>query len=90
MGAMSERNDMVGERVRVTQRVVTGRSTTETVVEGAVVTAERQKSGSWFAHAKDKKVWVDRVVIRLDDGELVTVNLDQHSSVEVVGGDAAV
>ena len=85
---MSEPKYSVGQRVRVTQTVVTGRAATETVVEGEVVNAERQKSGSWFAHAKDKKIWVDRIVVRRDDGELVTVNLDQYSKVELAEGEA--
>lgn len=86
---MIELEYTAGTRVRVTQQVVTGRATTTTSVEGEVVRAGRQKTGSWFAHARDKKVWVDRVVIRRDDGELVTLNLDQYSRVEVLESGAS-
>ena len=86
---MFELEYKAGTRVRVTQQVVMGHGTSTTVVEGEVVRAGRQKTGSWFAHAKDKKVWVDRVELRKDDGELITLNLDQYSRVEVVEAGSA-
>ncbi len=75
----------IGERVRVTQQIPRGRETTSTAFEGVIVRAGQQKTGSWFAHSKDKKLWLDRLELKLDDGELVTVNLDQFSRVEPVG-----
>lgn len=78
-------NYQIGERVRVTQQIPRGRETTSTTFEGAIVRAGQQKTGSWFAHSKDKKLWLDRLELRLDDGELVTVNLDQFSRVEPIG-----
>ncbi len=83
---MHELDFEAGARVRVTQHVVTGREATSTVVEGEVVRAGQQKTGSWFAHSKDKKLWIDRVELRKGDGELVTVNLDQNSRVEPLDG----
>lgn len=74
----------IGDRVRVVQQVPRIRGTSTTSVEGVVVRAGQQKTGSWFAHAKDKKLWLDRLLLRLDDGEMVTVNLDQFSRVEKV------
>lgn len=71
-----------GQRVRVTQQVPRQTGTMTTVVEGEVIRAGQQKTGSWFAHTRDKKVWVDRLEIRMDDGEIVVLNLDQHSRVE--------
>lgn len=73
-----------GARVRVTQQIAFGQSTRTTEVEGEVVRFGQQKTGSWFAHSKDKKLWLDRLELRLDDGELVHVNLDQYSRVEAV------
>lgn len=80
-GAMYE----TGQRVRVTQQVPRGAGAWTITVEGVVLAQEQQKSGSWYAHTKDKKVWVDRLQIRKDNGEVVWLNLDQYSSVEVVG-----
>ncbi len=75
----------IGDRVRVTQQVPRRTETTTIEVEGVILRAGQQKTGSWFAHAKDKKLWLDRLELRLDDGELVTINLDQFSRVEKVG-----
>ena len=73
----------IGARVRVTQQVprLTGVMTTS--VEGTVLRFGQQKTGSWFAHAKDDKLWLDRLVIRKDDGEISTLNLDDYSNVQV-------
>ena len=79
-----------GMRVRVTQQVprldrVKGDGGTVTiVVEGTVVRFTQQKTGSWYAHAKDHKLWLDRLEIKKDDGEQVVMNLDQYSSVEIL------
>lgn len=88
MMAMNEAMEQieVGMRVRVTQQLPRQQGTSTTSVEGVVLRAGQQKTGSWFAHAKDKKLWLDRLELRLDDGELVVVNLDQFSRVEAVGG----
>lgn len=74
-----------GSRVRVTQQVprLTGTLTTRT--EGTIVRFGQQKTGSWYAHSQDDKLWLDRLELRKDDGELVVLNLDQYSRVEVLG-----
>lgn len=75
-----------GTRVRVTQQVprpVTGKPM-HTTLEGKVVRFEQSKTGSWYAHGKDDKLWLDRLVLQRDDGEVVYLNLDQYSSVEAV------
>jgi hypothetical protein len=77
-----------GQRVRVTQQVPKLGNAGETiasVVEGVVVAFEQAKTGSWYAHSKDKKLWLDRLQLRKSDGEIVFVNLDQFSGVEVLG-----
>ncbi len=76
-----------GQRLRVTQqipRLGNADPTTAAAVEGVVVRFDQQKTGSWYAHSKDGKLWLDRLLLRKDDGELVTVNLDRYSSVEVL------
>lgn len=71
-----------GKRVRVTQQIPFGKAANSTTVEGTILRFGQQKTGSWFAHAKDDKVWLDRLELRKDDGEIVVVNLDQYSRVE--------
>lgn len=77
-----------GQRVRVTEQVPrpdrSGGGTMSTAVEGVVVRGYQGKTGSWYAHSKDGKLWLDRLELRKDDGEMVVVNLDQYTQVEVV------
>lgn len=74
-----------GMRVRVTQQMAYGTGVQSTTIEGVVVQFGQQKTGSWFAHSKDHRLWLDRLELRKDDGELVMVNLDRYSHVEVLG-----
>lgn len=75
----------VGQRVRVTQQIAWGQKTTVTnAIEGTIRRFGQQKTGSWFAHAKDDKLWLDRIELVKDDGEIVVCNLDQFSVVEPV------
>ncbi len=73
-----------GQRIRVSQQVPRQTGTLVTTVEGVVVRFGQQKTGSWYAHGKDNKLWIDRVELRKDDGELVVCNLDQYSAIEVI------
>ena len=69
----------VGSRVRVTQQTPLRDRTWSTEVVGEVVRFRQAKTGSWFAHGRDDRLWLDRLELRLDDGELVVLNLDQYS-----------
>lgn len=71
-----------GTRVRVTQQVPQVAGVWTTTVEGSVVRFRQAKTGSWFAHGANDKLWLDRLEVRLDDGELVTLNLDHYSVIE--------
>ena len=44
----------------MTQQVVQGDRSWSHTVRGEVVRAEQAKTGSWFAHAKDDRLWLDR------------------------------
>lgn len=74
----------VGKRVRVTQQIPQRSGTISGSVEGVVVARGAGKTGSWFAHTADGQVWLDRLELRKDDGEIVVCNLDQYSRVESV------
>lgn len=76
-----------GDRVRVTQQVPRqnfGGGSMATSVEGTVVKFDQMKTGSWYAHGKDDKLWLDRLILKKDDGETVYLNLDRNSNVELV------
>lgn len=71
-----------GARVKVTQQIA-GRDyawTTETT--GTVISYRQRPTGSWFAHSRDDKLWLDRLELRLDDGELTNLNLDEFSRID--------
>jgi hypothetical protein len=73
-----------GKRVRVTQQLAQRDRVWTNTVEGVITRYQQSKTGSWFAHAKDDQLWLDRLEVRLDDGELVTLNLDQYTVIEPV------
>ena len=73
-----------GQRVRVTQQIPRIKDTLTIAVEGVVRRFGQQKTGSWFAHSKDNKVWLDRLELVKSDGEIVVCNLDQYSRVELL------
>jgi hypothetical protein len=75
-----------GTRVRVTQQVPHRDQSWSNTVEGVITRYQQAKTGSWFAHAKDDRLWLDRLELRLDDGEIVILNLDQYTVIEEVGG----
>lgn len=72
----------VGRRVRIIQQIPRRTGAMTTRVEGVVASYGASKTGSWFAHSKDKKLWLDRVELVKDDGERVICNLDQYTMVE--------
>ena len=72
-----------GMRVKVTQQIAARDYTWTTDVRGTVVQYKQKQTGSWFAHSKNDKLWLDRLVIKKDDGEITTLNLDGFSRIEV-------
>ena len=51
-------------------------------MEGTLTRYQQSKTGSWYAHAKDDRLWLDRLELRRDDGELVILNLDRYTVIE--------
>ena len=73
-----------GVRVKVTQQIAARHYALTSEVAGTVVEYEQKQTGSWFAHSKNDKLWLDRLLIRKPDGELTTLNLDDYSHVEIL------
>ena len=73
-----------GVRVRVVQQIAARHYAWAADVTGTVVEYEQQQTGSWFAHSKDDKLWLDRLRLRKEDGELTTLNLDDYSHIEIL------
>jgi hypothetical protein len=78
-----------GVRVKVTQQIAARHYALTSDVTGTVVEYEQKQTGSWFAHSKNDKLWLDRLLIRKDDGELTTLNLDDYSHDEILADEPA-
>ncbi|MEX0741344.1 MAG: hypothetical protein WD294_00420 [Phycisphaeraceae bacterium] len=78
-----------GVRVEVVQQIPQRDEVWTTRTRGTVLKYDQVKTGSWYAHAKDDKLWLDRLTLRLDDGEIIELNLDNYSHVEIVENGAA-
>ncbi len=68
-----------GQRVRVRQTIRTREGDWHIEVEGEVVACEPRPTGSWFAHGKNDRLWLARLILRKDDGEKVELNLSPES-----------
>ena len=85
----SLRNQLVpGAMVRVTQQIPHRNRTWANLVKGTVVACEQRPTGSWFAHSKGDRLWLDRLVVRREDGEILTLILDDYSHVEILAAEA--
>jgi len=78
-----------GARVKITQQIAARHYAWSADVRGTVVEFEQKETGSWFAHSKNDKLWLDRLVLRKDDGEMTTLILDDYSRIEVEPATAA-
>ena len=54
-----------GTAVRVIQQIAARNYTWTSDVRGVVVEYRQKQTGSWFAHAKDDKLWLDRLTLRI-------------------------
>jgi hypothetical protein len=72
-----------GARVKVVQQIAARDYSWNSETAGTVVSYEQQETGSWYAHSKNDKLWLDRLTLKKSDGELTTLNLDEFSVVKV-------
>jgi hypothetical protein len=68
-----------GDRVEIVHEVKVGMKVWHTTTVGAVERVERRRHGLHFRRHQDDKVYSDLVVLKLDDGTLSTVTLDEFS-----------
>lgn len=83
MGATLEQLNP-GTRVRITHQIPQREEVWTTTITGTVERMEQSKTGSWYAHAKHDRLWLDRLHIRADDGELIILHLDPFTNVELI------
>ena len=72
-----------GVRIKVTQQIAARDYSWSAPVTGTIVNYQQKPTGSWFAHSKNDKLWLDRLVLKKDDGEITMLNLDEFSHVEI-------
>ncbi len=73
-----------GQKIRVTQWIDRREGGWERSVEGVVEEVKAEPTGSWFAHGKDAKLWLQRVVLRKADGEITTIVIDPRTKIDVL------
>ena len=73
-----------GARVRVIQQIAARHYAWGTEHVGTVVKYAQKQTGSWYAHSRGDKLWLDRLVVRKDDGEVFTFNLDEYTHLDVL------
>jgi hypothetical protein len=89
MGVDIRKQLVPGAKVKVTQQIAARHYALPTVGRGTVVEFGQKETGSWFAHGQYDKLWLDRLVIRKEDGEITTLNLDDYSHVEIESATSA-
>jgi len=73
-----------GTKIRVTQQIAGPNYTLPTEIQGTIVSYDQRPTGSWYAHGKNDRLWLDRLVLKLADGEITSLNLDEYSHMEVI------
>ena len=73
-----------GMTVEVVQQVPFADAAWTGRVRGTVLDYRQEKTGSWYAHARDEKLWLDRLTLRTDDGEIVELSLDTYSHIDIL------
>lgn len=53
----------------------------ESRVVGVVESWDCKPTGSWYAHGKNNKLWLDRVRVRRVDGEVTLLIIDDGASI---------
>ncbi len=82
---MSQTDVLPGMRVAVTQRIEGREVSWDTEVVGTILSAEPMPTGAWFAHGKNDKLWLLRIDLQKDDGEISRLTLDRNTRLTVLG-----
>jgi len=81
---MSKQEIKPGQRVCVRQEIDRREGNWEHAATGVVVSVEAESTGSWLAHGQDGKLWLSRLRLRKEDGELTTIVVDRNMRIEVL------
>ncbi len=81
----TEISELKGSRVRITRDYDARLARHRVVVEGKVVGKERVRTESSHVSGRGGRVWIERLVLEKDDGEITKVVLDQTTRIEKIG-----
>ena len=71
----------LGSKLRIEQTIrYRNRSWSSTLV-GTVRGVRREPTGSWFAHAPRGRLWLWRIELQKDDGEVTRVVVDDETRI---------
>ena len=73
-----------GDRVEVKHQVKVGQKIWDTQVIGTVERVERRRHGLHFRRQYDDKVFSDLVVLKLADGTLSTITIDEFTDLRKI------
>jgi hypothetical protein len=69
-----------GDRIEVEHRVTIGTKNWSARVSGTVLRTERRRHGAHFRRFHDDAVYSDVILLRLVDGELSVVTMDEYTT----------
>lgn len=73
-----------GQRIRLRQRIERREGDWHNETVGTVMAIKQEKTGSWYAHSKDNFLWLRRIQLKKDDGEITTLTADRFTSIELL------
>jgi len=68
-----------GDKVHVDHTIKVGLASWNKSTTGTVVRTERLRNGLHYKRASDDKVYTDHLTLRLEDGELTSVTMDEYT-----------
>src|SRR5688572_19236656 len=71
-----------GSRVRIVRQMPQRDRCWTPSVDGELVSYRQEPTGAWFAHSKNNNLWLDRAMMKMDDGELTDCVLDSYTQIE--------
>ncbi len=79
-------NDLkTGDRVEIDHEVKVGSQRWRTLTVGTVERIERRRHGLHFRRNPDDKVYSDLIVLKLADGSLTTITIDEYTRLNKLG-----
>ncbi|MFH0983352.1 MAG: hypothetical protein V2A79_17675 [Planctomycetota bacterium] len=73
-----------GMRVRIEQTILCRDRVWIHELVGMVQAVKREPTGSWYAHGRNGRLWLDRIELRKHDGELTKVCLDDRTRITLL------